>query len=111
MTKDTPPLQLDAATEEEMDRIIDEPMSFIEAQTGDENVRANFKAAVLAWHTKTLQQRLNEVTLEAYDEALFDSGYEKRQVGPVTREIVNGKRQKYRIALSSGFPEVGGKKS
>lgn len=37
---------LDPATEAAVDKLIDEPMSFIEAQTGDENVRADFKAAL-----------------------------------------------------------------
>lgn len=41
-----------------------------------------------------------EIRLQAYDEALFDSGYDKRAVGPVTREIVDGKRAKYRAQLT-----------
>lgn len=59
------------------------------------------------WLDPTTNKRLYNIAslakarLEAYDEALYDSGYDRRQVGPVTREIVDGKRQKYRIQLAS----------
>jgi hypothetical protein len=45
---------------------------------------------------ETIQARIQEAKRNAYDQALFDSGYSEFEVGPVTRELVRATRERLR---------------